>query len=73
MADNEFATERDARERDLADACELVTDIVSNRARGHRDSLDGNGDSDLLGAIEDVESNIARWREGVHETETTDG
>lgn len=66
MADSEFPTERDARERDLADACELVTDILNNRARGNRDSLDGNGDSDLLGAIEDVESNIAKWREAAH-------
>lgn len=40
---------------EAARTCELVTEILTARARGNRDPLLGNSDDDLLSAIEEAE------------------
>jgi hypothetical protein len=49
-------------EAELGRAGALVADVVEQRAGGNRNSLRGNSDEDLLGAVEELEQAIADWR-----------
>lgn len=49
-------------EMELARAAALLDEIVEARAEGHRDTLHGNSDDDLLGAVEELEGAIRSWR-----------
>jgi hypothetical protein len=45
-------------ESEAGRACTLVGEIVDGRSTGNRDTLAGNSDEDLLGALEDAQSAI---------------
>jgi hypothetical protein len=46
-------------ESEVGRACALVGEIVDGRTTGNRDTIAGNSDDDLLGALEDAQSAIA--------------
>lgn len=52
-------------ESEVGRACELVGEIVNSRTTGNRDTLAGNSDEDLLGALEDAQSAIKAAIEGL--------
>lgn len=43
---------------DLPDDLRLIADILEARSNGHTDSLHGNSNEDLLGAIENVRDKL---------------
>lgn len=46
----------------LSEAACMVVEIHDSRASGDRETLHGNGDDDLLGAVEALEDAIKTWR-----------
>jgi hypothetical protein len=49
-------------EGELGRTAALVADVVEQRTGGNRNSLRGNSDEDLLGAVEELETAVADWR-----------
>lgn len=47
----------------LYDAANLVSEIIQLQDEGHRTEETGSADSDLLGAVEGLESAIKSWKE----------
>lgn len=55
------AERRVEAEAELGRAAALVADVVEQRAGGNRNSLRGNSDDDLLGAVEELQAALADW------------
>lgn len=49
-------------EAEMGRAASLVGEVVDAREAGDRDSVRGNSDEDLLGAVEALEQAIRDWR-----------